>query len=228
MKKYFSLMTIIIIFALTLTACTGATETEEAVEIEAAEETEAVVEAEVEEEAEEVEEVAESLCPLDVEDGAVITFSGWGDEAEQQIYIDSIERFKSICPNVTVNYTPIPSDFQTKMKAQMAGGTAPDVFYIDDQLMTAFAPTGQLLSLDDLMAEAGVSRDDFVSSLMPIYILDDATYALPKDWGTLGLVYIPAAFEDAGIEEPTADWTWDDLRAAAIPLQSKATMLASA
>lgn len=226
MKKYLSLMTIVIVFALVLTACTGTVETEEVVETEVAEETEAPVETEVEEEVEEVEEVeetAESLCPLDVEDGAVITFSGWGDEAEQQIYVDSIERFKSICPNVTVNYTPIPSDFQTKMKAQMAGGTAPDVFYIDDQLMTAFAPTGQLLALDDLMAEAGVSRDDFVSSLMPIYILDDVTYALPKDWGTLGLVYIPVAFEDAGIDEPTEDWTWDDLREAANTIAAKGT-----
>ncbi|RKY18001.1 MAG: hypothetical protein DRP90_06095, partial [Planctomycetota bacterium] len=104
---------------------------------------------------------AEGKCPLAVEDGAVITFSGWGDETEQQIYRDSIERFKEVCPNVTVNYEPIPSDFQTKLKAQMAGGTAPDVFYVDDQLMTAFAASGQLLPLDDFMAEAGVSRDDF-------------------------------------------------------------------
>jgi multiple sugar transport system substrate-binding protein len=226
MKKYFSLMTIIIVFALVLTACTETAETEEVVETEAVEETEEPVETEEEGEeveAEETEEVAESLCPLEVEDGAVITFSGWGDEAEQQIYRDSIERFKSICPNVTVNYTPIPADFQTKMKAQMAGGTAPDVFYVDDQLMTAFAPTGQLLPLDDLMAEAGVSRDDFIPSLMTIYIQDGNTYALPKDWGTLGLVYIPAAFDDAGIDEPTEDWTWDDLQNAANVIAEKGT-----
>ncbi len=223
MKKYLRLITIIIVFALVLTSCTGTTETEEIVETEVAEETEKPVETEVEEEVEEVEETAESLCPLDVEDGAVITFSGWGDEAEQQIYRDSIERFKSVCPNVTVNYTPIPADFQTKLKAQMAGGTAPDVFYVDDQLMTAFAPTCQLLPLDDIMAEAGISRDDFISSLMTIYIQDDNTYALPKDWGTLGLVYIPEAFADAGLEEPTVDWTWDDLRTAANIIAEKGT-----
>lgn len=68
---------------------------------------------------------------------------------------------------MTVNYTPVPSDFQTKMKAQMAGGSAPDVFYVDDQLMTAFAPSEQIMPLDDLMAEAGISTDDFVASLMP-------------------------------------------------------------
>ncbi|MCC6188767.1 MAG: sugar ABC transporter substrate-binding protein [Anaerolineales bacterium] len=152
---------------------------------------------------------------IEVEAGATIVFSGWGDETEQKIYRDSITRFNALYPGVTVDYQPIPADFQTKLKAAMAGGTAADVFYVDDQLMTAFAPTGQLLPLDDFMAEAGVSRDDFLPALLSVFTLDSQTYALPKDWGTLGLVYLPEAFEAAGIEAPTADWTWDDLKAAA-------------
>ncbi len=162
-----------------------------------------------------VESAEESTCPLPVEEGATIVFSGWGDDSEQQIYKDSIERFKAVCPSVTVEYQPIPDNFQDKTKAQMAGGTAPDVFYVDDQLMTAFASSGQLMALDDVMAQAGVSRDDFIPSLLTIFTLDGKTYALPKDWGTLGLVYLPEAFADAGIAEPTADWTWDDMREAA-------------
>jgi multiple sugar transport system substrate-binding protein len=154
-------------------------------------------------------------CPLPAEEGATITFSGWGDETEQQIYRDSIQRFQAVCPQVTVNYEPIPADFQTKLKAAMAGGTAPDVFYVDDQLMTAFAPSGQLLALDPYMEQAGVSRDDFIPALMTIFTLDGQTYALPKDWGTLGLVYLPDAFTQAGIDEPTGDWTWEELRTAA-------------
>jgi multiple sugar transport system substrate-binding protein len=103
----------------------------------------------------------------------------------------------------------------------MAGGTAPDVFYVDDQLMTAFASSGQLMALDDVMAQAGVSRDDFIPALLTIFTLDGKTYALPKDWSTLGLVYLPEAFADAGIPEPTSDWTWDDMRAAPKPLQKR-------
>ncbi len=152
---------------------------------------------------------------IEVEDGAEITFSGWGDETEQQIYRDSIERFNKVYPDVTVNYEPIPADFQTKLKAQMAGGTAPDVFYVDDQLMTAFAASGQLLPLDDYMAEAGTARNDFIPSLLTIFTYEGKTYGLPKDWGTLGLVYIPEVLAEAGVDAPTENWTWDDLRAAA-------------
>jgi multiple sugar transport system substrate-binding protein len=166
---------------------------------------------------------APGSCPLQVEDGASIVFSGWGDETEQKIYRESIDRFKSVCHGVTVDYQPIPADFQNKLKAQMAGGTAPDVFYVDDQLMNAFASSGQLLALDDYMAQAGVSRDDFIPALLTIFTQDGKTYGLPKDWGTLGLVYLPEAFQDAGIDEPTEDWTWDDMRTAAKAIADKGT-----
>jgi multiple sugar transport system substrate-binding protein len=160
---------------------------------------------------------------MDVEEGATLVFSGWGEPSEQQVYRDSIARFNEVYPNVTVDFQPIPADFQTKIKAMMAGGTAPDVMYIDDQLMTAFAPNGQLLALDPFMDEAGVSRDDFIPALLVPFTYEDSVYALPKDWGTLGLVYIPEAFADAGIEEPTANWTWDDLKTAAQAIADKGT-----
>ncbi len=193
-----SILGLLLIASMILTACDGATETPTAEPVEPT-------------------EVVEELPPgvIAVEEGATIVFSGWGDETEQQIYRDSIERFNEVYPDITVDYQPIPADFQTKLKASMAGGTAPDVFYVDDQLMTAFGPTGQLLPLDSYMAEAGISRGDFISALLSIFTLQGQTYALPKDWGTLGLVYIPDAFAQAGINEPTADWSWDDLRSAA-------------
>ena len=143
---------------------------------------------------------ASTGCPLPVEDGATITFSGWGDATEQQIYKDSITRFNAVCPGVTVNYVPVPDQFQDKMKAQMAAGTAPDVMYIDDQLMTAFASSGQLLDLTPYMQQAGVSTDQFVPALFTLFSQNGKIYALPKDWGTLGLVYLPEAFTAAGID----------------------------
>lgn len=212
MKSLSKLVSLLFISAMLLAACgPQATATPAATEAPVATEAPAATEAPT--------EVAQATAlpegVIAVEDGASIVFSGWGDETEQQIYRDSIKRFNALYPGVTVDYQPIPADFQTKLKAAMAGGTAADVFYVDDQLMTAFGSTGQLLPLDDYMKEAGVSRDDFIPTLLSIFTLDSKTYALPKDWGTLGLVYLPEAFEAAGIDAPTADWTWADLKAAA-------------
>jgi len=118
MKKYVVMMTLVLALSMVLAACGPAatpttaptTKPTEApttpVEQPTTAPTEATTEAPTQ----------ASTCPLQVEDGAVITFSGWGDESEQKIYKDTIERFKSICPGVTVNYTPVPSDFQTQAK----------------------------------------------------------------------------------------------------------------
>lgn len=221
MKKMFSVVSVLIVFAMVLAACAPKatpTATEAPTVAPTTPPTEAATTAPEQPTAT---TAAASKCPLQVEAGATITFSGWGDESEQKVYKDTITRFKAICPDVTVNYTPIPTDFQTKLKAQMAGGTAPDVFYVDDQLMTAFAASGQIMALDDLMKEANVTRNDFIPALLTIFTLDNKTYALPKDWGTLGLIYLPAAFKDAGVPEPTADWTWDNLREAAKTIAAK-------
>ncbi len=229
MKKKISplwpVMSLLLVMALLVAACGPAATTQAPVPTQAVEATVApttavaATEAPLATEAPQATEVPEATAlpegVMAVEEGASIVFSGWGDETEQKIYRDSIERFNALYPGVTVDYQPIPADFQIKVKAAMAGGTAPDVLYIDDSLMTAFASNGQLLPLDDYMAEAGVSRDDFIPALLTIFTLDDKTYALPKDWGTLGLVYLPEAFAAAGIDEPTADWAWEDVRTAA-------------
>ncbi|MEA4812293.1 MAG: extracellular solute-binding protein [Anaerolineaceae bacterium] len=216
MKRTLTIVSLVLVLSMVLSACAtptpAPTKAPEPTKVPAAEPTSAPAAEPTK--APEAPAVA-GTCPIEVEPNATITFSGWGDESEQKVYKDTIERFKAVCPGVTVNYTPIPADFQTKLKAQMAGGTAPDVFYVDDQLMNAFAPTEQILALDDFMAQAKVSKDDFIPALMTIFVQNGKTYALPKDWGTLGLVYLPEVFKEAGVEEPTEKWTWEDLRAAA-------------
>jgi len=222
MKTLSKLITLLCIGSMLLTACASATSTPTEAPATSAPATtapEATTAPATEAPATEV----ASSCPLPAEEGATIVFSGWGDATEQQIYRDSIDRFSTVCPGVTVDYQPIPDKFQDKLKAQMAGGTAPDVFYVDDQLMNAFASSGQLLALDDYMAQAGVSRDDFIPALLTIFTQDGKTYGLPKDWGTLGLIYLPEAFQAASIDEPTDDWTWDDVRTAAQALAATGT-----
>ena len=152
---------------------------------------------------------------FDVEPNAQITFSGWGDEAEQKVWRDAIARFNKVYPDVKVTYQPVPADFQTKLKAQMAANQAPDTFYVDGELMTAFGATGKLLALDDYLSQAGLQKSDWLESLLPVFTNQGKLYAIPKDFGTLGLVYLPDMFTAAGVKEPTADWTMDDLKNAA-------------
>ncbi|HEY3232638.1 MAG TPA: extracellular solute-binding protein [Roseiflexaceae bacterium] len=154
------------------------------------------------------------VTKLQVEDGATLRVASWGDPSEQKVNQDAFERFKKVFPNVTIKYEPNPKDFQTKMKADFAGSTEPDVFYLDSSLMTAFAPNGLLLPLDDAMQTAGVKADDYVGDLLTLFQQDGKTYALPKDQGSLALFVNNDMAQKAGVD-PKSLKTWDDVTAAA-------------
>lgn len=154
-----------------------------------------------------------------VEDGATLRVSSWGDPAEQKINTDSFARFNEMYPNVTITYEPQPTDFQTKIKADFAGGTQPDVFYLDSSLMTALAPEGLLLDLSPYLQEGGVKTDDYVGELTSLFQQDGKTYALPKDQGSLALFINNDIAQKAGVD-PASLKTWDDVTAAAQKMTS--------
>lgn len=154
-----------------------------------------------------------------VEDGATLRVSSWGDPAEQKINTDSFARFNQMYPNVKITYEPQPSDFQTKIKADFAGSTEPDVFYLDSSLMTALAPDGYLLDLSPYLTEGNVKVDDYIGNLTQIFQADGKTYALPKDQGALALFVNNDIAQKAGID-PASLKSWDDVTAAAQKMTS--------
>ena len=46
-------------------------------------------------------------------------------------------------------------------------------------------------------------------------MMDGSTYGIPVGFTTHCLFYNKDIFDEAGVEYPTEDWTWDDLQEAA-------------
>lgn len=153
------------------------------------------------------------VTKIAVEDGAVVRFGAAGNPTEQKLYQEGAERFSALFPGVKVTFEPI-QDYQTSMKAAMAGETAPDVFLLDGELMGQFAPEGLLLPLDEAMQTAGVQASDYYDALIQLYQLDGKTFGIPKDFNPLVLFVNTEMAQQAGVD-PTAIKTWDDWKAAA-------------
>jgi multiple sugar transport system substrate-binding protein len=159
------------------------------------------------------------VTKIQVEDGATLRVSSWGDPSEQKVNTDSFARFNQLFPNVTIQYEPQPADFQTKMKADFAGNTEPDVFYLDSSLMTAFGYNGLLLPLDEDMQTAGVSTDDYIGTLAQLFQYEGKTYGLPKDQGSLALFVNNDIAQQAGVD-PASLTTWQSVTDAAQKMTS--------
>ena len=150
------------------------------------------------------------------ESGTVtLTVSGWSSTpAEDALVQQNLQNFETSHPNIKVNWSPIPGDYPTKMRANVASGTVPDVFYLQPGMSSEYIGSGKLLNLSPYMARDGVKASDYYSALTnPFVCTSGQVYGLPKDWSSLGVFYNKQMFQAAGLSAPTASWTWDDLKA---------------
>jgi multiple sugar transport system substrate-binding protein len=145
-----------------------------------------------------------------IEPNATLRVSSWGDTSEQQVNNDALARFKQVYPDVTITYEPQPSDYQTKLLAQISGGSEPDVFYIDPGLGYQLIPNNKLLDLTPALTEVGRSKDDYFPGLINTFTgKDGKIYGLPKDFGSLAVFYNT----DMVKTPPKEGWTQDDFTA---------------
>ena len=129
-----------------------------------------------------------------------------------------VDKFNESQDKIEVVLEGWGSDFDTKMTASMGAGDAPDVMYMWDY------PTysESLEPLDEYIdAEGEDYKNNFFEALWPYNSIDDQIYGVPVSVVTSCLYYNKDLFDQAGVEYPTDDWTWDDVAAAAEEIQSK-------
>ena len=73
-----------------------------------------------------------------------------------------------------------------------------------------------LLDLTGYIEKDGVDMSIYYPDIAAIYKRDDGKiFALPKDHDTIALLYNKALFDQAGVEYPTDEWTYEDMYEAA-------------
>lgn len=116
---------------------------------------------------------------------------------------------------VKVTVTPIANDsYSTKIQATIAGGTNPDLAFVDAGVQSMqLAAKGKLLGL----TEYGVDeyKDDFYDSVWDTMVYKDEVYGLRITSNNLALFYNKDLFDAAGLSYPDDTWEWEDLREAA-------------
>jgi multiple sugar transport system substrate-binding protein len=141
------------------------------------------------------------------------------DEKQKPAMEEIIEAFEAEHPNVTVDVQIIPgTEYWTKIQTAASSGTGPDVFWMNGVNIALYASNGVIAPLDD----QGIDPADYPKGLIDLYSYDGKLYGAPKDFDTIGVWYNKELFDAAGVEYPSAGWTWDDMQAAAAKLTDPA------
>ena len=171
MKKLLSLVSVLLVFLMLLSACgTPAAETSEppaeetGTEAPPAEETPA-----------EAEPVTITYCNFNA--------SGGNEETLAKMY----EAFHAEYPNITVEIETIGfDDYFTQMQTRVAGGTAPDCYELNIENFASYAAKGALAEI------TGVDLSGLNETALSAFNVDGKQYGLPGNFSNVVLVTRPA------------------------------------
>ncbi|WP_198042551.1 sugar ABC transporter substrate-binding protein [Oceanobacillus sp. AG] len=148
-------------------------------------------------------------------DNATIKYAYW-DKNQEQMLKDLVEEFNKEYPDIKVNLELTPYDqYFTKLDAAATGDGLPDVFWMNGPNFVKYASNNMIEPIDERIKEDSVDLAPYPEGLLGLYQYDGKSYALPKDYDTIGLWYNKALFDEADLEYPNDTWTWDDLLEAA-------------
>lgn len=182
-----NLLTMLVILALVIAACAGGAP--------------AATEADAETGSEEAVSTA----------GTELQLMGWASsEAENDLLQQVVDNFNAANAEINVTLSLVP-DYDTKLQTALAGGEPPDVFYVDSFRLPDLVAAGALEPAEGNLTDP----DDFYPALKDAFTIDGTFYCPPKDFSTLALQYNSDLFDAAGLDYPTSEWTWDELRSAA-------------
>ena len=146
-------------------------------------------------------------------DGKVkIRFASWDEAEDVDAQQATVDKFNAEHDDIEVTLEAYGGEFDTKISAGMGSNDMPDVMYMWNY--PAYA--GGLEPLDSYIEGEGADyKENFYDTLWNYNSYDGSTYGIPIGFTTHALFYNKDIFKEAGIDEPTNDWTWDDVKTAA-------------
>jgi multiple sugar transport system substrate-binding protein len=117
------------------------------------------------------------------------------------------------CPGANVDLQVQPwNQYWDLLRTNVAGGDMPDVFNVSQDRFHFYASNDAILNLQPYLDEAGVDTDVWGTGMIDPYRWgeNDDLYAAPVNWDTIAIYYNKDLFDAAGLEYPTAEWTWNE------------------
>lgn len=146
-----------------------------------------------------------------------ITWAMWGSPAEIETHQKVADAFMQEHPEIKVEILSEPwADYFTKVQTLWASGDSaaiPDVLFLSP--VVNYAAQGVLENLDPWIEKSNYPVSDYWPALLDFASYDGHIYGFPRDIGLEVLYYNKDIFDEAKVEYPNENWTWDDLLAAA-------------
>ncbi|MEY8354806.1 sugar ABC transporter substrate-binding protein [Lachnospiraceae bacterium 54-53] len=154
--------------------------------------------------------------------GGKVTIAVWNEPNKDEALNMYAQAEKAT--GIDVEVTVIPeSDYSSKLNQMVStGDDSVDIYVIWENDIANFAQVGGIIPLDDYLSGSTIKTDDFIDAVAKLSDGLGGTYGLPWCAATELLYYNQDMFDEAGLDYPTNDWSYEDYKAAAEKLTRKA------
>jgi multiple sugar transport system substrate-binding protein len=110
-----------------------------------------------------------------------------------------------------------------KVLTQIAGGTPPDVLFVEVNNFKEFALRGVLEDLTPLLLnDKSINIKDYYPEIIDRFTIDGHLYVIPRDIAPICVIYYnKKMFREAGLAYPKEGWNWDQFLETAKKLVKK-------
>ena len=144
----------------------------------------------------------------------------WGSQTRHDRTVAVIELYESLHPYVTIEYEPMDFDgYFNKLATLVASNDVWDIFQLGSNFPTY---QSKIYTLNDFIADGTIDVSGTNDAFLRIAADEKGNQVgLCSGVNTYGIAYDPELFKQAGVAEPTENWTWDDFKNACLTIHEK-------
>lgn len=140
-----------------------------------------------------------------------IKITWWGGQSRHDYTQKMLDLYTESHPDV--NFEAIPSGWDgyfDKLSTQAASGSMPDIVQMDYLYLTTYAKNNSVADLQQFIDDGTIDVSNIDEDLLSTGQSNDILAGAVLSSSLMSVGYNPDVFKEAGLEEPTSEWTWND------------------
>ena len=145
------------------------------------------------------------------EEKTTIRITWWGGQSRHDYTQQILDLYTESHPNIEFEASPSGWDgYFEKLSTQTASGSMPDIVQMDYLYIATYAKNGSVADLQPYMDDGTIDVSNIDEKLLSTGESNGIMAGAVLSSGFNAFGYNPDVLEEAGVEEPTNDWTWSD------------------
>ena len=139
----------------------------------------------------------------------VVIWDYFETDAQKEMMQTLIDGFNASQDEYVASHTYVPfADYEKQLTLGIASGELPDLVILDGCSMASFIELGLFGDISD----ADINWDEYIPGPLESTMLDGKHYGIPFATNCTALYYNKDMFDEAGIDYPDENTTWDEFR----------------